>query len=486
MPASSSPQPAVLIWFRDDLRLADNPALTAACEAGRPVVCLYVLDEESEGMRPLGGAARWWLHGSLDRLGAALAGHGQKLILRRGPAGAIVPDVARSAGVARVYWNRRYGRETEVDAAVTAKLRAASVTVESFQANLLFDPAEIVSRAGEPFSVYSAFFRAGLARGEPRPPLPAPTRWPVADLRIASDALESWHLLPSKPDWAAGLRQSWTPGEAGAEERLQTFLAEALPRYGEARDFPGESGTSRLSPHLRFGEISPYRIWHAVEQASGHGAAKLRAELGWREFAYHLLGRHPDLASKNIKPAFDRFPWAMPHMHILAAWQKGLTGYPIVDAGMRQLWQTGWMHNRVRMIVASFLTKHLLIDWRVGEAWFWDTLVDADIASNPMNWQWVAGSRRRRAPYFRIFNPLTQGEKFDADGAYVRRYVPEIADLPDDFIHKPWEAPPLVLAAAGVRLGRDYPTESSIMPRRGGRRWKPMLKSGPVGGTARA
>lgn len=444
-----------LLWLRDDLRLDDNPALTAACESGAPLAVLFVLESDA-AIRPLGGAARWWLHQSLAVLGAALERHGQRLILRAGPALDIMPEIARQGGVTRVMWNRRYGPAATVDAAVEAALALGGVAVSTFKANLLHEPDEIRGPAG-PVKVYSAFWRKALAGPPPRTPLPAPDRLPPPMHGIAGDRLESLALLPTAPDWADGFRETWKPGEDGARDRLSAFLNGGLQGYASDRDRPAAPATSRLSPHLRFGEISPCRILAALGRASGRDAAKFVSELGWREFAWHALGNFPAMASTNLRPEFDAFPWAESPTADLEAWRKGLTGYPIVDAGMRQLWRTGWMHNRIRMVVASFLTKHLLIDWRVGEAWFWDTLVDADPANNPLGWQWVAGAGFDAQPYFRIFNPVLQGEKFDTHGAYVRRWVPEIAALPDRFIHRPWEASPIELQAAGLRLGRDYP-----------------------------
>jgi deoxyribodipyrimidine photo-lyase len=444
-----------LLWLRDDLRLDDNPALAAACEAGSPLIVLYVLESDA-ALRPPGGAARWWLHHSLAALAAALEARGQQLVLRAGSARDIVPDLARRGGARRVVWNRRYGPAAAIDAAVESALARDGVAVSAFKANLLHEPDEIRGPGG-PMKVYSAFWRKAQAAPPPRPPIPAPTRPPPPVDGISGDRLESFALLPTAPDWADGLRETWTPGEDGAHQRLAAFVEDGIVGYATGRDFPAEPATSRLSPHLRFGEISPFRILATLGDASGSGAAKFVSELGWREFAWHVLGNFPDMASSNLRPEFDAFPWLEPTAADLDAWRKGLTGYPIVDAGMRQLWQTGWMHNRVRMVVASFLTKHLLIDWRVGEDWFWDTLVDADPANNPFGWQWVAGAGFDAQPYFRIFNPVLQGEKFDPRGAYVRRFVPEIANLPDRFIHRPREASPLELEAAGVRLGRDYP-----------------------------
>jgi deoxyribodipyrimidine photo-lyase len=450
-----APTSPTLIWLRDDLRLDDNPALAAACETDAPLIVLYVL-EAGPVPRPPGGAARWWLHHALATLGTALAGRGQRLVLASGAALDIIPAIARTAGVERVFFNRRYGLPAAIDAAVESALRHDGVAVTTFKANLLHEPDEIRGPGGS-MKVFSAFWRKAEGGLPPRPPLPAPGRFPPPVEGIDCVPLASLALLPAAPDWAGGLREGWTPGEAGARTRLADFVEDRLAGYAGRRDYPGEPATSRLSPHLRFGEISPFRILASLGEQSGRDAAKFASELGWREFAWHALGSFPAMAAANLRPEFDAFPWATPSPAELTAWRKGLTGYPIVDAGMRELWQTGWMHNRVRMIAASFLTKHLLVDWRVGEDWFWDTLVDADPANNPFGWQWVAGSGFDAQPYFRIFNPVLQGEKFDPDGAYVRRFVPELAALPDRFIHRPWEAAPLELQAAGIGLGRDYP-----------------------------
>ncbi len=454
-----------LVLFRDDLRLADNPALSAAIAGGRPLACLYCLDEESPEIRPLGGAVRWWLHHSLERLGKALAARGHRLILRRGRAADVVEALATEIGAAEVHWNRRYGGgERAVDADLKLRLKQRGVPAESHQANLLFEPWTVRTQSDQPFRVFTPFWRSCLGRGAPRQPLPAPGHWPQPAKTVASDDLDAWRLLPHHPDWAGGLREAWTPGEDGAAERLATFLDHGLRLYAGHRDEPSVAATSFLSPHLRFGEVSPFQLLHAVEAASHAGTPppprrsvdKFISELGWREFSWHLLFHQADLATRNFQPRFDAFAWPATDEAHLAAWRQGRTGFPIVDAGMRQLWQTGWMHNRVRMITASFLIKNLLIDWRIGEAWFWDTLVDADAASNPAGWQWVAGSGADAAPYFRIFNPVKQGETFDPDGDYVRRFVPELAHVDAASIHQPKPAgksayPPAIVDLAATR-----------------------------------
>lgn len=455
-----------LVWFRDDLRLDDHPALTAAAASG-PVVALYVLEEGLPGRQDLGGAVRWWLHHSLADLASRLAARGVSLLLRRGDPRGIVPDVAQAVKAGGVHWTRRYLPWTrDVDAAIKVGLKARGLAATSHTGSLLVEPKALKTGTGGPYKVFTPYSRAlrPLADQAAASVLPEPPALTGAPLPagLASDELADWALLPSRPDWSGGIARAWTPGEAGARDRLERFITGALRGYGEGRDFPARPGTSRLSPHLRFGEISPRRAWlAAAHAAAGNPAldadtAKFQAELAWREFASHLLFHFPTLPVANWKSSFDRFGWRDDPAG-LKAWQTGQTGYPIVDAGMRELWTTGWMHNRVRMIVGSFLVKHLLIDWRLGEAWFRDTLVDADTANNAAGWQWIAGCGADAAPYFRIFNPVSQGERFDGAGAYVRRWVPEIARLPDSFLHKPWEAPPLILSAASIRLGITYP-----------------------------
>jgi len=454
--------PAIL-WFRQDLRLADNPALVAASAGGRPVLALYVLDEQEIGDWAPGGASRWWLHQALVSLEEGLRARGASLLLRRGPARDIVPALAQEVGASSVHWNRLYEPDAiRRDAAIKQTLKDRGVTVESHNGSLLFEPWTVVGKSGEPLKVFSPFWRACQALPEPGRPLPAPDRIAQPAVQPRGERLADWALLPTAPDWAGGLRDAWTVSEAGAAARLDEFIATALADYQDGRNLPDRDGSSRLSPFLRSGQISPRQVWHAIRAAETAHRLPARSveaylrELGWREFSYHLLFQFPDLPNRNFRTDFDAFPWAE-DADLLRAWQRGRTGYPIVDAGMRQLWQTGWMHNRVRMIAASLLVKHLLQPWQQGARWFWDTLVDADLANNSASWQWVAGSGADAAPYFRIFNPVLQGEKFDAAGDYVRRYVPELARLPAAWIHKPWDTPPDVLMQAGLRLGRDYP-----------------------------
>jgi deoxyribodipyrimidine photo-lyase len=460
--ASKSASPAI-VWFRDDLRLSDHPALHAAANTGAPVICLYVFDETSgPNARPPGGAARWWLAQSLRALQASLVAAGASLLLRKGPAARIIADLAREAGAGAVFWNEiAQAPDQAVAGQLAAELQQIGVAAQRFSGDLLVAPAKLRNKEGRGLRVFTPFWRRVQALGDPPAPLPAPEALRPAP-HLAGDAVDRWRLEPVDPDWAGGLRETWRPGERAAQTRLEAFLQVGVAGYATGRDRPDREGTSGLSPHLRFGEISPRQVWHAARFAAAERPAlatdidKFLSELGWREFCRHLLFDVPDMATRNLQAPFDAFPWRHDGK-ALRAWQRGQTGYPIVDAGMRELWHTGVMHNRVRMVVASFLVKHLLIDWREGEKWFWDTLVDADPGSNPANWQWVAGSGADAAPYFRVFNPILQGEKFDPDGGYVRRWVPELARLPAGLIHQPWRATALELMSAGVELGRTYP-----------------------------
>jgi deoxyribodipyrimidine photo-lyase len=455
MIAPPSPRP-VIVWFRRDLRLADNPALSAAAATGRPVVAVYILDEP--GPWPMGEASRWWLHGSLRALAAALEKLGAHLILRRGKSQAVLDALIGESGAEAVYWNRCYEPHAIArDSAIKAALKTRNVAAESFNGALLFEPWALRTQTGAPFKVFTPFHKAALRAPSPRAPQPAPKALNAMTHVVPSDTLASWGLRPTTPDWAGGLRAAWTPGEAAALDRLTAFLDRAVAGYAQGRDLPGEARTSRLSPHLHFGEIGPHQVWHAtLAHEQNAGTASYLRELIWREFAHHLLYHFPTLPEAPLRGEFARFPWRT-DAAALSAWRRGRTGYPIVDAGLRELWATGWMHNRVRMIAASFLVKHLLLPWQAGAAWFWDTLVDADLANNAAGWQWVAGCGTDAAPYFRVFNPVLQGEKFDHGGEYVRRWVPELAGLPDAWIHQPWAAPADVLARAGVRLGITYP-----------------------------
>ncbi len=450
----SRPAKSILVWFRLDLRLDDNPVLTRAVETGRPVIPCFVWSPEDEGAWAPGCASRWWLHRSLDALGESLRERGSRLVLRRGEAGRVVPDLVRETGATAVYWNRRYepwavGR----DGAIKRRLIKEGIEVKRFNGCLLYEPHAVRNKSGGPYKVFTPFWKACLQRETPEPlglgdtRLRSPNRWP------SSPGLDAFALEP-RANRAAEFPHWWSPGEAGARERLERFWESGLADYATERDFPARDGVSRLSPHLRFGEIGPRRL--VAKAGSGSGADAFLRELGWREFACHLLYHFPETTDKPLRPEFAEFRWRQDKPG-WSAWTRGRTGYPIVDAGMRQLWRTGWLHNRVRMTVGSFLVKDLLIPWRDGARWFWDTLVDADLANNTLGWQWVAGCGADAAPYFRIFNPVLQGRKFDPRGEYVRRWVPELKLVPDKWIQNPWQAPNTVLEEAGVVLGRDYP-----------------------------
>lgn len=448
-----------LFWFRNDLRLSDNPALLAAAASKRPLIAVYILDDENAGQWAMGGASRWWLHHSLAKLAQDLEALGGELVLRRGEGAKVLSNLIEETGPSAVYWNRAYEPwAINRDKQIKATLNGSGVEARSFNGALIVEPWDISTKQGKPYKVFTPFWRALKADHAPAEPAGRVDKV-VFGTPPKSDRLENWNLLPSKPDWAGGIRETWSPGEAAAQGRLGAFIQHRMSRYDSARNLPGVSGTSGLSPHLHFGEISPRQVWHAVRGGVGgdsEDADSFLSEIAWREFSYNLLFHFPDLPEKNFQPKFDAFDWSGSD-EAFEAWTNGRTGYPIVDAGMRELWATGWMHNRVRMIVGSFLIKDLMIDWRKGEAWFWDTLVDADLASNSAGWQWVAGSGADAAPYFRIFNPVSQSEKFDPNGDYVRKWIPELKGLPKKAVHAPWTADRETLARAGIVLGRDYP-----------------------------
>ena len=450
---------AVLLWFRQDLRLADHAALHAAVASGHKVLPVYVLDDAAASRWAAGGASRWWLHHSLASLDKSLAERGAPLVLRRGAALDEIPRLAKAVGAQDVHVGAAvepWARQT--DRMLAEALRDDGVELHRHRTTMLFNPDQMRTQTGGVYGVYTPFSRACFAAGGPKPPIPAPSKIAGA-VPPKSDALNAWGLLPTKPDWAGGLRATWTPGEAGAQAKLRQFLEQDLAGYDARRNLPGIDGTSMLSPHFHSGELSGPSAWHAAMAAPkdrGKGRETFLRELLWREFSIYLLWHHPDLPEAPLRPQFARMPWRDDKPALLA-WQQGRTGVPIVDAGMHQLWQTGWMHNRIRMVVASFLVKHLLIPWQDGEAWFWDTLVDADLAANSASWQWVSGSGADAAPYFRVFNPVLQGRKFDPDGNYVRRYVPELSKLDAAHIHAPWDAPERALQAAGVTLDETYP-----------------------------
>jgi deoxyribodipyrimidine photo-lyase len=452
-----------IVLFHSNLRLHDNAALVAASETGGAVLPVFVLDENLG--RSLGAASRWWLHHSLARLDESLREIGSGLIYLRGDALKCIEALIDETGASQIFLQHGYDGDVqsfEKDLNLWAVER--DVQVHRFGGHVLFPPESISTKQGKPYTVFSPYWRECLNQRVPGAPLSAPTELRAPDNAPHSLVLEELALLPTGVDWTGGLADSFVPGEKSALEGLTEFMSESLLGYKSQRDRPDMAqATSRMSPHLRFGEISPRAIWTHVRHTMDANPAlqtdgdHFLREIGWRDFSYHLLHHFPSLPRDPLRPAFAKFPWRDDDFSSLAAWQRGLTGFPIVDAGMRQLWQTGWMHNRVRMIVASFLVKELLIHWHEGEAWFWDTLVDADPASNTASWQWVAGCGADAAPYFRIFNPVLQGEKFDPEGAYVRTYLPELSDLPKKFVHHPWDAPADVLESAGLRLGETYP-----------------------------
>ena len=453
----------VIVWFRRDLRLADHPALRAACRCGHPVIPVYAHAPDEEGRWAPGSASAWWLHHSLASLRADLQRRGSNLVLRTGRNSlTILQGLVAETGASAVFWNRAPEPAAQRrEAAIRAALKKDGLAVDMYEASLLFDPHLLRNKQDKPFQVFTPFWRHGTGTLTPEPPAAVPRAIPRPGVFPDSSALETLNLLP-KVNWAAGFREAWEPGEAGARRQLAAFLRRGMDGYAAGRDRPDLQGTSRLSPHLHFGEISVRQVWQAVEKAASSHPDRRKAalvyqrQLGWREFAHHLLEHFPRTPDEPLHGPFALFPWH--HRPAwLKAWQRGLTGYPIVDAGMRELWRTGWMHNRVRMIAASFLVKDLLLPWQEGARWFWDTLVDADLANNTLGWQWSAGCGADAAPYFRIFNPVLQAAKFDPDGAYIRRWVPELKELPVPWLFQPWEAGPLVLKAAGIVLGKTYP-----------------------------
>lgn len=448
----------IIVWFRQDLRLSDNPALYEAAKAGN-IIPLYILDDKNAGDWKIGGAGRWWLHRCLESLQDSLNGN---LIIRQGDAQSVLENIYNETSVSSIYWNRCYepwriARDTKIK----KHFQDQGLDIKTFNGSLLWEPWDIKKDDGTSYKVFTPFYRKGCLNAlEPREPIGKPSSISYAETNLEKGSVDDLNLLPT-PRWDKKMEEFWDISESGAQSRMQDFIDDDLKGYKEGRNFPAGTNVSRLSPHLHWGTVSPNQVWYTAKYKGeiehlGKDLDHFLSELGWREFSYSLLYHFPDLPSKNLQTKFDDFPWDT-NEDLLKLWQKGKTGYPIVDAAMRELYETGYMHNRTRMIVGSFLVKNLLLHWRHGEDWFWDCLVDADLANNAAGWQWIAGCGADAAPYFRIFNPITQGEKFDPEGEYVRRFVPELKDMPKEYIHKPWEASPLILKAADVTLGETYP-----------------------------
>lgn len=449
----------VIVWFRSDLRLKDNGALNAAIKIGLPILPLYIDYEDQKKDWKTQGASAWWLHQALESLQKNLNFFSSRLILAKGDPLAYFETLSQNWSIKAIYTGRRYEPfEQKLEASISKALNTKGIPLRLFNNGLLHEPDSIQNKAGEPFQVFTPFWKHSLSLPKDAPhtedlkALKPLATWPT------SLHLEDLKLLPPIP-WYKTIEKTWDATEKGAHKALNTFSQEGIQDYETQRDFPAQEGTSRLSPYLHFGQLSPRQIWHKIESLNLRNSSSLSkylAEIGWREFAYHLLHHFPHTPTEPLRSAYKAFPWAKNAAH-LDTWKRGKTGYPIVDAGMQQLWQTGWMHNRVRMIVGSFLVKHLLLPWQIGAEWFWDTLVDADLASNTLGWQWVSGCGADAAPYFRIFNPILQSQKFDPQGQYIKRYLPVLAKLPSPYIHQPWTAPEPILKAAGIELGTNYP-----------------------------
>tara|TARA_B100000767_G_scaffold271608_1_gene297566 strand:+ start:5028 stop:6464 length:1437 start_codon:yes stop_codon:yes gene_type:complete len=448
-----------IVWFRQDLRLEDNPALSKAAENNARILPIYILDNENAESWSMGEASRWWLHKSLESLNKSLD---ENLHFFIGKADEIIPDLIEKTKATGVYWNRCYEPwRINRDKKIKTALLNNNITVRSFNGSLLFEPPNIKKQDDTPYKVFTPFYKKGCLENGPLPRdlLVCPSKL-IFEKNIESKKLSELKLLPPI-NWHHNIQNTWSPGEKGAQHRLNNFLKTGIKNYKIGRNRPDKEFISRLSPHLHFGELSPHQAWFSVKELRQSSETKdsiehFLSELGWREFSNNLLYYWQNLPEINLQKKFDRFPW-LDNPKSLECWQRGMTGYPIVDAGMRQLWKTGYMHNRVRMVTGSFLVKNLMLDWRHGERWFWDTLLDADLANNSASWQWIAGCGADAAPYFRIFNPIIQGEKFDPNGDYVREYIPELSTIPTKFIHKPWEAPEEILMVAGITLDKDYP-----------------------------
>ncbi|NQZ13618.1 MAG: deoxyribodipyrimidine photo-lyase [Alphaproteobacteria bacterium] len=456
---ASGEKETVIVWFRQDLRLSDNPALHYAHQTGANIVPVFILDDDNAQEWKRGGASRVWLHHALKSLSASLSNN---LVVKSGSPEDILKNLAQTHKATTIFWNRCYEPwRIKRDTHLKTALEETGINTKRYNGCLLWEPWAIKKKDGTPYKVFTPFYKKGCLNAEqPRAPLPAPNDINFAN-NLSGHNVEALNLLPEKT-WATDVIQHWDISEAGAKKRLYDFLSDGLHNYKEGRNHPSQNNVSRLSPYLHFGMISPNECWYAaLEKGSIENWEKDRdhflSELGWREFSYHLLFHFPHITWDNLNPKFNNFPWSDEPSDELKRWQKGLTGYPIVDAGMRELWQTGYMHNRVRMIVGSFLVKNMMTHWHQGEQWFWDTLFDADLANNSASWQWIAGCGADAAPYFRIFNPILQSQKFDPDGEYIKKYVPELKDLDAKHIHAPWDAPPLILAEAGITLGKEYP-----------------------------
>jgi len=454
MQSATQSDSSIIWWIRRDLRLADNPALDAALASGHKIIPLFIWAPDEEEPWAPGAASRWWLHHSLYALHNELSRCHSRLIIRKGPTLAALRSLIRETHCTQVVWNRLYEPAIiQRDKAIKSALKDDGIDVHSFNANLLFEPWTIETQTGKPYQVFTPFYRCCSTYGAPGLPKPAPKYLPRIGDHLWSVGVDDLNLLPAL-DWTGGMSEIWKPGEAGGAVNLDDFRDEAVSSYKSDRDRPDFTGTSRLSPYLHFGEISPRQIWYACHKAPM--AEPYLRQLIWREFAHHLMYHFPHTVSEPLRENFQRFPWRHDKKQ-LRMWQKGRTGYPIVDAGMKELWQTGWMHNRVRMIAGSFLVKDLLIPWLEGAKWFWDTLVDADLANNSLGWQWIAGCGADAAPYFRVFNPTLQAVKFDPDGDYVKKWLPKLRALSAPDIHKPFELSPTRLTQAGITLGIDYP-----------------------------
>ncbi|MBT7110436.1 MAG: deoxyribodipyrimidine photo-lyase [Proteobacteria bacterium] len=448
----------VIVWLRQELRLKDHPALEAAGANGRPVILCFIRNTATDRSWLPGAASCWWLHQSLREISQKVQNAGGKIVLRSGNPAEEITKISIESGASAVYWtNAIEPSDRKDELLLRAELEKNAIGSEGFEGNLLFDPSEIKSQSGTPFRVFTPFWKNCLKTRVKMRTVQKSSMPVFSQNSLKSESLDSWNFFPKRPNWAREFNSVWQPGEDGGQAALSNFVGRATD-YEQDRNYPAKDNTSRLSPYLHFGNISAAQAFSATDQQNltNEGALSFQRELGWREFCAHLLIHFPQMPEKSFKPEFSEFPWIEDY-NALAAWQKGCTGFPIVDAGMRQLWQTGWMHNRVRMVAASVLVKHLLVHWKHGQQWFWDTLVDADLASNSAGWQWVAGCGADAAPYFRVFNPVLQGQKFDPDGNYIKQWVPELMDLPKKYLHTPWLAPAEVLKNANLDIGKNYP-----------------------------